>query len=228
MSIGLCASNANTKISGKSWDSRTAGIMLYGFGTKPHPDSICPDALDRTLDRVMDLLRDCLEEIGSGPGANDIRYASAKLSDAITEANQAVKEIRDFLGQGIYLGGAAVYLTNFAYCAALFGGASAYLWGNGSWVRINPNFFGPLITNALCGDVRYQPEMFQGGIPVGIKGILAISSTGIDPNKALACLRNDSSGQLCSTPAILLCKELEAQTGAPSTVLDLRLSEEGA
>lgn len=226
MNIGFSASKINAKVSGKNWGSRTAGVMLYGFGTKPHPDGICPDAMERTLENVMNLFRDCLEETGSGPGANDIRYASAKLSDTALEANHAVKEIRDFLGQGIYLGGAAIYLTEFAYCGVAFGGTSAYLWGSGSWVRINPNHFEPLISNALCGDERYKPETFQGGIPEGIKGILAISDTGIDPNKALACLRNDSSNQLVNTPAILLRRELEARTSAPSTVLDMRLSEE--
>lgn len=209
----------------KTWPERnvSAGIMLYVFGTVPDPNAISKDAHTQTLYQVRNRLLEKIEEIAEGIGANDIRYANMILLDTLNDCNLRVREIRSFLGQGIYLGGTVVYTSGKTFCAISFGGSSVFRWSDHSITRLGNVPQDQLIRNALGGREAWKPDIFLDDFTESDRGLLAISSWSVHTEFCLKQLVEgiQSKSQLVHTPSILIRHEVEKITGAPSAVMEL-------
>lgn len=208
----------------KTWLGKnvSAGIMLYVFGTTPDPNAICTDAHKQAINLIRVMLMEKLEEITSGIGANDVRYASMMLLDTLNDCNLRIRELRAFLGQGIYLGGTVIYTSARSCCVITFGGCSAYLWTEHSITRFGTPPDSHLIRDALGGREAWKPEVFQHSFSDADRGLLVVSAPNINAEYCLKQLvdglRSDS--QISHTPSILIRHEIEKVTGSPSAVLE--------
>ena len=203
------------------WENRNVsiGAMLYVYGSSPHPKSICPDGQTQTLYQIRNVLIERLDELASGIGGTDILYVSTMLKDILADANVKIREIRSFLGQGIYLGGTVIYVSGRAYAALSFGGSSVYHCSGLTLERLTPVPGDFLIRNALGGSSVWKPDVVLGDLPDGSFGLVAVSCSQINEANCLRYMAETSGGTIAHTPAILIRHEAEPVTGPPSAVL---------
>lgn len=199
-----------------------AGVLLDVYGTVPDRNSVCRDSHERVLIQTKYTLLEILDRLATGSGAYDIQLSQMTLVDELHNINHHIREVRAFLGQGIYLGGVVLYSTAQSYAVISFGGTTVLHLGIDTLKPIFPPPPDQLIRNALGANSVWKPEVFVGDWNDETRGILAVNR---DPccegclpilEKHLCLAR---ATQQTITSAALVRRELEQRYNRPAGAL---------
>lgn len=205
------ASCGNAVCSVNRTENKAAAIELYAFGTEIHPDSICPDATIRSLKQVTHIFQTKLENCLQS-NSSDLMYAAAHIMDALDTANETLRQISHFLGEGIYMGGNIAYCVDAAYLITSFGGSCAYDLQNGILTPIGKEPSTGLISDALgCVGQKWESNLLAGSLAPGESIFLITAAL---PHPETIPIETITSVSHRNTTAILLRRQLDSQTAA--------------
>lgn len=208
----------------KEWPDKkiTVGILLFTFGTVPHPLSVCPDAGKKVLQLSKSLIQAEAEKIAENDGATDIQYAAARLSDSLVAANKRICELSALIGQGIYVGGAIIYCSSDQYLAIPFGGAVVYTW-NGYYLQaIAQEKSDNLIRDAIGSKKGWKSNCWRARLQERTS-VFCMTEALLYEDAASEKLREgmkDASHP--NTASMILRRELEHSSQPPCAVLELK------
>lgn len=219
-------SSGNCICTAKKWDAKgiLAGSLLFAFGNKAHPHSVCTDSHAQAVALADTMLRDQLEQIATGDGALDLQFAAAKICDTLNQINTRIRAISAFLGQGIYLGGVITYIASADFLILPFGGGVVYQWdGQTLYQEKAKNSKDRLLRDALGASSVWQGDYWMGTLPPEAK---IFAMTGVLPDISTAATQlaaGSVSGSHTNTTSMLLRRELETTRIPPYAVIEYHL-----
>lgn len=208
----------------KEWQDKqiAVGILLFTYGTVPHPLSVCPDAGPKVLQITKALIQAEAEKIVNHDGSTDIQYAAARLSDSLAAANKRICELNALLGQGIYVGGVIVYLSTDQYLAMPFGGAVVYTW-NGYYLQpIAQDKSDNLIRDALGSKEAWECNCWRARLQERTSIFCMTEALLYEDAVSEKLHESMKFASHPNTASMLLRRELEHSTQPPSAVLEFK------
>lgn len=152
-----------------------AGILLFGYGTEPHRNAACPDALAQVVQANAKIVADQFDMHMNKSSYQDLRYLAIRIMEALQRANTHTREVSRFVGQGIYNGGVISCIIENQFFIFPFGGGVAYTWdGKKLTAQGSSNINTPVIRDALGVMPQWQGTAWQGSVPEN--GILLTAS----------------------------------------------------
>lgn len=225
MIFGYDVNNATTaRCLAKTWESSgiSVSVMLYGTGSGVDSDTIC-DGIPTAVNIADAHIRLCLEEIAQSTGASDLAYVSTTLLDHCQEIHKKILDISDFIGQGIYIGGAIIYGCADKILLCSFGGTAIYSWQNNELVTQGNQAACPFAQNAIGGSKDWNPYCWHISRSDNVRLICTckpLSDLHISNEILRTQVAPDSH---VNTASMLLRRELERQSlGGPAAVMDFR------
>lgn len=173
MKYKIHTGSGNTALTAvKNWPSgTTAGILLSSFGTELHKNTVAPEAAEKTLQLTGTAIQAQLEYIANAKQSHDVRFAATMLLDAMQQCNQRIRQINQFLGTGIYIGGCIVYCIDDTCLTLPFGGG-CWITGDGKKCIPETAPDHPLIRDALGCTSDWSAEFQKGKIKENERVIL--------------------------------------------------------
>ena len=200
----------------------TAGYLLFVFGTQPPEYSVCPDCHARSLVLAESLLQEKFETLAQSDGCKDAKFAAASITDALQTCNKQIYDLAAYIGQGIALGGAVIFVMDDTCIAMSFGGARMHFWtGSELHPHGEPPAANGLIADAIGTRQVWKGKFIRGKLQPGQR---FICTSDLLPNLQQASQSvaeaNGSAGH-DNTVAMVLRKELEQKNIPPTAVLDI-------
>lgn len=214
--------NTYAKCLFKRWDNNSGCAMALSItGTGMEVDALC-DAIPVAADLTEATLVTCAEKIQESGGAQDIMFAATNITTACMDLHKRIWEIREFAGQGIYVGGAILYYTPEFYFLLPFGGCRVYAYTGEKLVTVGTEPDSLFIQDAIGGSSVWKPHPYKVKRTDNVRLLL---TTGPIPDLAAAeklLMENTGENPHPNTVAILIRKMLNAVfPEAPHGVIDI-------
>ena len=208
---------------GKTWavSGGTAGVLLYGFGTRPPADAVCTDGIRKSLENTAKTVLAAMDTAASSASGSDLRYVWATTADALRNANDQICSLSAFLGQGLYIGGTIVYIVRNQYFLYTFGGAASYIWDGSSLVPLVLLDSDGLIRDALGNhNALREPQVLFASVKAGSR--LILTSLPLPDERSIEVLQGSELGKdNPNTVSLLLKQELESIGCSPAAVMEI-------
>lgn len=104
----------------------TAACLLFGAGTIPRRDATYKSGIQDATDNAARWVMDAMDRMMNGDGRTDLHYVAAGVIDSIRRSNRQIREVSQYVGQGIFVGGTIIYRVKNRYVMLTFGGGCVY------------------------------------------------------------------------------------------------------
>lgn len=214
----------------RRWPERNlvAGYLLFVYGTKPSPQSVCPDCHEKSLIQAENIIQEHLESVAANEGSSDPRFVAACISDILQKINRRTYELAAFIGQGIALGGTVMFQSGDALIATAFGGGRMHFWdGNTLYPQGEIPAADGLVHDALGTRQSLKFKYWHGRLMPNQRFICTSDILPDLAKAAHAVTEGSRPGSHNNTVAMLLRKELEMRNIHPTAVLEFSHQEGG-
>lgn len=200
-----------------------AGILLTGYGTAPDPDAVDSSGLEQAVKCAMGFLTGGIDQTLSSNGRLDLRYAAAKILDALQSANRQIRQYGRYVGQGVYVGGTVTYIIpGGQYLLAPFGGCAAYTADSSLQVTRQGDTGEKYVTDALGCRETWSGKFWQGTLSQDCRLICLSDQLNLTEIHAQIQMTGGAANHP-NTTAMVLRRILEHSSPYPAAVLEWRL-----
>lgn len=207
--------------------SITAACLLFGSGTVPHQDATYKSGIQDAAENTARWVMDALDRMMNGDGKTDLHYVAAGVIESIRRSNRQIREVSQYVGQGIFVGGAVIYCVKSRYILLTFGGGFVYQFDATGLQRIsNEEPSDGWVRDAIGSKGHWQGTWTTGTLTPGCR-LFALSSNLSDKGKAAKLLSGMSElDDHANTGSMMLRRE-----GNPGqsilAVMELRTTQTG-
>ena len=229
MKIGFDADNTETTVCDTVyWEKKNigAGLLLYAYGTAPVQHAVFTTGCKEAVKYMKRRIEEQIVAVYCDDGAADVQYAAAKIMDVFQECNSQIYEMKSFLGQGIYIGGAVAYTVGSKYILFPFGGGRAYIWNGVIMMpQGDPPAADGIIRDAVGAMKTWPGQCWTGTLLEDSR--LILTSSLLPKLDFPEFFRSDDNSHV-NTPAMRLRRELEKINPEFSAVVDIHNNREEA